>query len=563
MNISKEKLLKALKGGIIFRDIPDNFIQWVIERSHVLQFQEGDLIYEKGAAAERFFFVISGSAVLYVQEGEQQYLINGCQAGNYFGFEALSKRKMRLTNAKAESPLLTLAIPLRIVQKIAEQFPAFQVQFTLQLQSLEFLIKKPMNWLQNEEIVHYVNREHPLILITRVLKPIILSLAALTLAGVLFNANVITPAMLLWIGSCLGAFGIGWAVWNAFDWMNDYYVVTNQRVVFLQKIALIYDSRKETPLSAILSITKQIQLIGRFYQFGDVILRTFTGLVKFRNVAYVEAVSAIVEEQWLNHKEKIAEENQEDPEIYLQKRLLGQNGASQNNQAKQAEKPAEDILSSGYYPDLFSRILKLRIVEEDTIIYRTHWFVFIRKTILPFLGMVLSVIFLLAPAYGWFGLVAEGLGTYQSILIATGISMALWWIYAAVDWRNDYFLITPEQIVDVNRKPLGMEERRSAPVRNIQTIEYKRQSIFGLLFNFGTVFIRVGDVEFTFDYVPHPSYVQQEIYTRFQRIREGEKKENADLNNERLASWMDAYHRVIRTQMPTPEGEEGEEGEQD
>ncbi|HOJ00948.1 MAG TPA: cyclic nucleotide-binding domain-containing protein [Anaerolineaceae bacterium] len=559
MNISKEKLLKALKGGIIFRDIPDNFIQWVIERSHILQFQEGDLIYEKGAAAERFFFVISGSAVLYVQEGEQQYLINGCQAGNYFGFEALSKRKMRLTNAKAESPLLTLAIPLRIVQKIAEQFPAFQVQFTLQLQSLEFLIKKPMNWLQNEEIVHYVNREHPLILITRVLKPIILSLAALTLAGVLFNANVITPAMLLWIGSCLGAFGIGWAVWNAFDWMNDYYVVTNQRVVFLQKIALIYDSRKETPLSAILSITKQIQLIGRFYQFGDVILRTFTGLVKFRNVAYVEAVSAIVEEQWLNHKEKIAEENQEDPEIYLQKRLLGQNGASQNNQAKQAEKPAEDILSSGYYPDLFSRILKLRIVEEDTIIYRTHWFVFIRKTILPFLGMVLSVIFLLAPAYGWFGLVAEGLGTYQSILIATGISMALWWIYAAVDWRNDYFLITPEQIVDVNRKPLGMEERRSAPVRNIQTIEYKRQSIFGLLFNFGTVFIRVGDVEFTFDYVPHPSYVQQEIYTRFQRIREGEKKENADLNNERLASWMDAYHRVIRTQMPTPEGEEGEQ----
>lgn len=559
MNISKEKLLKALKGGIIFRDIPDNFIQWVIERSHILQFQEGDLIYEKGAAAERFFFVISGSAVLYVQEGEQQYLINGCQAGNYFGFEALSKQKMRLTNAKAESPLLTLAIPLRIVQKIAEQFPAFQVQFTLQLQSLEFLIKKPMDWLQNEEIVHYVNREHPLILITRVLKPIILSLAALTLAGVLFNASVITPAMLLWIGSCLGAFGIGWAVWNAFDWMNDYYVVTNQRVVFLQKIALIYDSRKETPLSAILSITKQIQLIGRFYQFGDVILRTFTGLVKFRNVAYVEAVSAIVEEQWLNHKERIAEENQEDPEIYLQKRLLGQNGASQNNQAKQAEKPAEDILSSGYYPDLFSRILKLRIVEEDTIIYRTHWFVFIRKTILPFLGMVLSVIFLLAPAYGWFGLVAERLGTYQSILIATGISMALWWIYAAVDWRNDYFLITPEQIVDVNRKPLGMEERRSAPVRNIQTIEYKRQSIFGLLFNFGTVFIRVGDVEFTFDYVPHPSYVQQEIYTRFQRIREGEKKENADLNNERLASWMDAYHRVIRTQMPTPEGEEGEQ----
>jgi len=556
MNISKEKLFKLLKSGIIFRDIPDSFIQWIIDRSQVLQFHSDAPIYEKGAAAEKFFFVISGTVSLFMEEGEEQYLVNSCQPGNYFGFEVLSKQSLRLTYAKASSDVLVLAIPLRMIQKINEQFPFFQTQFTLQLQSLDFLIKKPMDWLQDDEVVHYINREHSLILITRMLKPIILMLALLIVAGVLFNASVLTTSMMIWIGSILGVLGIGWAIWNALDWMNDFYVITNQRVVFLEKIALIYDSRKETPLSAILSITKQIQLIGRLYQYGDVVLRTFTGLVKFSNVAHVEAVSAIVEEQWLNHKEKISAEEQEDPEEFLRKHMLGENNPEKATQAKQAEKIEEDSLSSNYYPDFFSRILKLRTVEKETIIYRTHWFVFIRKTILPFLGIILSVVFSLAPLYGWFGLVAEGTETYQAILIAVGIVMGIWWLYSTMDWRNDYFLITPDQIVDVNRKPLGMEERRSAPIRNIQTIEYKRQSIFGLLFNFGTVFIRVGDAEFTFDYVPHPSYVQQEIYTRFQQLKDHEKRDNSNMSSERLAHWMDAYHRIIRTQESSEDREE-------
>lgn len=556
MNISKEKLFNVLKSGIIFRDIPDNFVQWVIDRSQVLQFQPDALIYEKGAAAEKFYYVISGNVALFLQEGEEQVLINNYQAGNTFGYEVLAKHALRMTYAKAEDAVLVLATPLRILQKISEQFPAFQIQFTLQLQTLALLLKKPMDWLQDDESVHYISRKHSLILIMNMLKPILLMLALLVLVGILFNASVISTSMTLWMCSILGVLGIGWSVWNAFDWRNDYFVVTNQRVVFLEKIALIYDSRKETPLSAILSITKQIELVGRLYQYGDVVLRTFTGLVKFSDVAYVEAVSGIVEEQWLNHKAKITQESQEDPETFLRKHMLGQNAAEKNAQSKQPERSVEDTLSSGYVPDLFSRILKLRVVEKDTIIYRTHWFVFIRKTILPFLGIVLSVIFLLAPGQGWFGLVPEGMETYRAILIAVCIVMTIGWLYSTVDWRNDYFLITPDQIVDVNRKPLGMEERRSAPIRNIQTIEYRRQSIFGLLFNFGTVFIRVGDVEFTFDYVPHPSYVQQEIYTRFQNLKENEKKENATMNNERLANWMDAYHKIIRTQGSAPEGDE-------
>jgi hypothetical protein len=234
MNVTKEKLFNALKAGIIFHDIPDNFIQWIIDRSQVLQFQPDQMIYEKDAAAEKFFFVISGNVSLFVEEGEEQYLVNGCQAGNYFGFEIMTKQALRLTHAKATNNVLVLAIPLRMILKIAEEFPSFPIQFSLQLQSLAFLIKKPMDWLQDDEIVHYINREHPLILITRMLRPIITMLALLVITGVLFNASVITSSAAIWMGSILGVLGIGWGIWNAFDWMNDFYVITNQLVVFLE-----------------------------------------------------------------------------------------------------------------------------------------------------------------------------------------------------------------------------------------------------------------------------------------------------------------------------------------
>ncbi len=556
MQVSKEKIFNHVKNSAFFKNVPDNFIQWMIDRSQVLQFEQDQLIYEQGAAAEKMYLLVSGETTLYIEDEDQEYLINGCQPGDAFGVEVLASQALRLTYSRAMKNSILLAIPQKILLRIAEEYSSFRIQVELALQSLNFLLKKPMDWLQDNEVVHYINREHPLVLAFRVVKPLLVALALLILTFVFTNAEVLTANTALWTGSLIGVFCLGWGIWNAFDWMNDFYVVTNQRVVFLEKIALVYDSRKETPLNAILSIAKHTTFSGRMYHFGDVVMRTFTGLIKFKNVANVEDVITIVEAQWLNLKHTAIQEN-DDPEDVLRKQLLNESMPDNGSQQKNMNSIKEETISQEYHADLFSRLLRLRLVEGDTIIYRTHWFVFIRKTILPFLGLLLSTVFTLAPQQGWFGLVAEGTGTYRAIVAGIGIVMAIWWLYSTADWRNDYFMITPEQVVDVYRKPVGMEERRAAPIRNIQTIEYKRQNVFGLLFNFGTVFIRIGDVEFTFDYVPNPSYVQQEIFSRFQSLKDREQKENASLNNERLANWMEAYHRVYRDNEQS-DGEEEE-----
>ncbi|NMB62222.1 MAG: cyclic nucleotide-binding domain-containing protein [Chloroflexi bacterium] len=547
MNVNKETLFKMLKSSFYFQEVPENFLTWLVDRSQLLQFQAEQIIYEQEAVPEKLYLIVSGSVSLYIEDNNTQYLVNGLHVEDIFGVEVMTQSSVRITSARAEKRAVVLAIPLRILQKITQEFPAFSIQFDLQLHSLQFLIKKPMNWLQTDEVVYYISREHPIILVFRILKPFLVSIAFLILAAILFYSNTITTGAALWMGAITGVMGLVCGAWNAFDWMNDYYVVTNHRLVFMEKIAMLYDSRKETPFSAILSITKQSTLNGRLYKFGDVVMRTFTGLIKFHNVEYADAVADIIEKQWVLRQEKISAQDDEDPEVLLRQQIAGKNALK--NQTSE-EKSHDQLIALGtdYASDLFSRLLRLRQVIGNTIYYRTHWFVFIRKTLLPFIGLATCIVFLLAPQNGWLGLVPETSGTYQVILVGLGAVMMAWWIYSTWDWRNDYFMITPEQIVDVYRKPLGVDERRAAPIRNIQTIEFKKKGIFGLLFNFGTVFIRVGDVDFTFDYVPDPSYVQQEIFNQFRRLKDKEKKDSMQLNGERLAHWMDAYHKVINTQ---------------
>jgi len=119
-----------------------------------------------------------------------------------------------------------------------------------------------------------------------------------------------------------------------------------------------------------------------------------------------------------------------------------------------------------------------------------------------------------------------------------------WWFYQYLDWYNDVYVITSDQLVDISRKPLGQEERRSAPLKNIQTVEYRRNGLIGLIFNYGTVHIQIGNEELSFDNVYHPSAIQREIYACYAAYNDRLKM----TEQQRLADWIAAYDEIMREQ---------------
>jgi hypothetical protein len=125
------------------------------------------------------------------------------------------------------------------------------------------------------------------------------------------------------------------------------------------------------------------------------------------------------------------------------------------------------------------------------------------------------------------------------------IPVIFWWIYQYIDWTNDIFRVTGDQILDIDRKPFGTEVRRAAPLDNILGTRYERIGFLGYILNFGTVYIDVGSTQFAFEDVLDPAAVQSDVDRR--RLARRSAKEDAERTKERnrMADWMASYHQNV------------------
>jgi hypothetical protein len=102
-------------------------------------------------------------------------------------------------------------------------------------------------------------------------------------------------------------------------------------------------------------------------------------------------------------------------------------------------------------------------------------------------------------------------------------------------------MVTADQIFDVNKKPLGAEVKKSAPLANVLSLKYERPGLLGVLLNFGNVVALVAGSEFRFDGVFDPVAVQNDIYRR-QEAQKNKKQaaEDARLRDE-MVNWLEDY----------------------
>jgi hypothetical protein len=201
----------------------------------------------------------------------------------------------------------------------------------------------------------------------------------------------------------------------------------------------------------------------------------------------------------------------------------------------------------------------MRFEENGVVTYRTHFIHLVARVWFPILvltglgvlgiaGLVYQPSILTSPSTRPFIL-------WASAFLA--LVVILYTLYQTEDWRNDIYVISDEKIVDRNKKPLGREELKEAMLGNIEAVRFVQHGLAGIVFNYGTVFIRVGMAELTFDDIFNPSDVQREL---FRRIAEREHRHQQDAmrtERDRVANWIDAYNEVIEEEDQEPENDPG------
>jgi hypothetical protein len=354
--------------------------------------------------------------------------------------------------------------------------------------------------------------------------------------------------LLGWVAAAVCAAGVLLGAWQALDWSNDYYVVTNRRAVWIEKVVGLYDSRREAPLHMVLSVSLRTDAITRSLGYGDVIIRTYTGQLTFRGVGNPMAMAAMVEEHWrrLEHQRQMADREA------LSRTLQEQIGA------EAASSPASPLPvtteRSSREIGLDHWTLQMRFEEKGVITYRKHWAVLLQ-------GIGLPSVLLLGLA-GLLGTSLSGSLTLfdpvLSVVILVGLIgiIGLWWLYQYIDWANDIYQVTPTQIVDITRKPLGTESREVAPLENILGTEVDRKGLAGLLLNYGTVTAMIGTAEFKFQGVFDPVGVQQDIVRAQEAILARKRDKESGQRRDEMVELLRLYEKEIATRRSQPQADE-------
>jgi len=561
--IDTEDRVFFLSNSHLFRGLEEDEFAAAADMLEEVTFPAEHTILKQGDSADEFFMIYSGSVKVIRQVKQEEQQLAVLVAGDYFGGEALSKQHPRKRTATviAEEKVQLLKITRSKYDELLKQLPQIKVNFDVSLSSRGLSRKLLFKWVRPDEVIYFIARKHPILLVQGLIGPVfslfIAFLFFLLIGDALFQSiltNVITGLSFLAI--------IGWGVWKVIDWGNDYYIVTNQRVVWLEKVIGIYDSRQEAPLDKILSVGVETVLTGRVLAYGNVIVRTFVGRIPFNRVSQPYQAAAIVEEYWRRAQETSHRKDVDAMKGVLREKL----GLTEVKKVIKPLAPERKAIPSPYKPSIWmilSRdIFRLRFEERGTITYRKHFFVLLKQAVWSTLFIILTL-----GVAGWRLGNLAGTEEVQLLTISQGrivvdpsililfIILLLiffpWWVYQYLDWSNDIFQVTQDQIFDIDRKPLGTETRRAAPLDNILSTRADRIGFLGYIFNFGNVYISIGSAELVFEDVYDPVAVQLDIDMR--RLAYNAKKQEAKDKAERenMAEWLATYHKNFGELDPT------------
>ena len=556
MGINRKDIHHLISQTAIFSHLEEAALARLVDLFSLTTYRQGEVIFEVGDLSEVMFIVCEGKVDLMSDWGDR---IGTLQRGDFMGEEALLYDDPRFYSAIAATDVVVVWMSAEGFLTVSDQMPGVEEKLEIDINSRRLSLQVDLPWLQKNEFVHVITRRHPAILWIRALAPVGFLILSI-LFSLLFLFLWLPGSLLGWILLIIGVVvGSAWLVWRIIDWHNDYFIVTNKRVVWIEKVALIYESRQEAPLRTIMSIGMQQSWLGRVIGFADVVVMTYVGTIRLGDIEHAEVFGNLIESYW--HRSEIDERYQESQVIAekLHEKLglpwmdedetQAYQGAGEDvseetastTQSPEAQVAPVQVKDPGFLAWLFSDFIRLRFETQGEIVYRKHWFVLVKMTWLPVLISLIAMVSLVMRVVGTITMFS--LSSAVVLLLLVLIACMVWIIYQYADWRNDIFKVTWDQVIDIDRKPLGKVRRRSAPLENVLSIEYERLGFWGFLFNFGTVYISVGNTQLTFDHVYNPSEVQQDIFYRMGERLDRVRQFEIDAERERMSEWIASYHR--------------------
>jgi hypothetical protein len=552
----RQQIIVFLNNIALFDGFQGLQLEQIASYAKPITLKEGESLQMEGKGSP-FIMVVSGK-VRYTHPkrvGQSDNYV--LKHGDFVGADQVLQGRPKSFTLVALSPVLLFSFPIDGLRTLLNTIPRLTQNIKRQLAWYNLIHSKPFSWLGEEETVKVVCRKHPAYLFLLELAP--LGVAWIGVVVIILASQLGTASLRLvigWTGAGVVAACVIWAIWRYFDWGNDFYVVTDQRIVWVERTIGLYDSRQEAPLVAIKSGETKSSFSGRMLGFGDVITQTFVGQVLFRHIGNPEEIKNLIDQE-----RKAALERQMATDIHaiegkIRQKIEPSGAVTVQMRVKDAipgmtstPLSAKDMQllpeNLSFWQSLLA-LFRTRWESGGMITYRKHLFVLFRMTWFPTLCAIGLLVGTGALYYwrvhGQISLLTPGM------ILLVGIGLAalsvLWWLYRFIDWSNDIYRVTPDKIIDSERKPLGAEISKSAPLDNIIGLDSEKMGFLGVVLNFGNVIINVGtENKFIFYNIHNPTRAQKDIFNYMNAYKMKKLRSESVQEQERVSSYIAAYHR--------------------
>lgn len=447
--------------------------------------------------------------------------------------------------------------------------------------------REDRSWRAPDEEILWKDRIHMIFFMIKSI-PLLLVLSILLAIPFSMPFTEMSPAAR---GSILAGLVLSTAIlgYLILDYFNDFYALTDRRLVHRDRLVPLREYWEDIPLDRVQDVILQQSLQGRMLNYGTLVVQSAaTGgaivMERIPNPRRVQKRILDARERVRSRRKAWQRERLRDD---LQKRLLERVLATWPHTATGPQHPLDraprqkrEEEKASHQPapsSLLGRIGRLFGIRAQprpdqmalpwsptthwrvgkTIYWRKHRFNLyqrISRPLLACLGLVLLGILLFMGTPWSEPILPVHLGfIFASTVLALAALGWLLWEYD--DWRNDLYVLTEDRLIDMEKRPFFFqEERRVAPLVQVQTVQLRMRGIFSQIFNFGDVIIKTAAAggDLTFEFVANPREVAREIQRHLEEFRRKQEEREYERQQAVVAESLEIYNELTYGQKLRP-----------
>jgi hypothetical protein len=556
---AEPQLLAHIRRLPLFAYLSLEQLQVVASAFRQAQYAPGDRLYNQGEMSQALYMFVSGGAeILHRGADGIERSLGDVRAGAYVGESSLFLTERRDSSVLVVQPSVVLVLTKAQFDAALNARPDIRPVLNIRRDLLNALQAQQQRGVRPDEMTLLITRRHPWAFAGRMLRSVLIFAVLVGLALVLAQLTPSIPALpLIALGLAVIVPAL-MALYYFFEWYNDFFIITNQRIIHEERYLLTGEEQREQALIGSIqnvSIARR-GLIAELIGFGDVLVNTAGNKesLKLDMIPSPARIQKAIFDQIQRRREQDAAGTNSQAIQAQINALLMPNPVTPANPSMPMPPPIGPA-NTRQPRDPISRLFRSifppsRLVEGDRITYHKHWILLLVSLLKPLLLFVLLIVLLIVWLSGRLASLPN-LPSGLVALIALGLFAldAFWFYWVYADWRDDTYVVDSQSIIDINRKPLWLSEARTqAGLQQIQNVTSRIDSLWGQFFDYGSVIIQTAAEHGTmvFRGIRRPTAVAEEILQRMQRHIELQAIAGQEEQRRLVAQYLAAYHQATQ-----------------